>query len=38
MEVKRRKFRTYTRDLKPLRTWLKNCQVVEIAMESTGQY
>ena len=38
MEVKRRKFRTYTRDLKQMRTWLKNCQVTEIAMESTGQY
>src|ERR1700680_2619505 len=38
MEVKRRKFRTYTRDLKQMRAWLKNCQVTEIAMESTGQY
>jgi len=38
MEVKKRKFRTYTRDLKQLRAWLKNCQVTEIAMESTGQY
>ncbi len=37
-EVKRRKFRSYTRDLKQLRAWLKNCQVTEIAMESTGQY
>lgn len=36
--VKKRKFRTFTRDLKQLRTWLKNCQVTEIAMESTGQY
>jgi transposase len=38
MEVKRRKFRTYTRDLKQMRAWLKNCKVTEIAMESTGQY
>ena len=38
MEVKRRKFRTYTRDLKQMRAWLKNCRVTEIAMESTGQY
>ena len=36
--TKKRKFRTYTRDLKQLRAWLKNCQVTEIAMESTGQY
>jgi transposase len=38
IEVKKRKFRTFTRDLKQLRAWLKNCQVTEIAMESTGQY
>jgi transposase len=38
IETKRRKFRTFTRDLKQLRGWLKNCQVTEIAMESTGQY
>jgi transposase len=36
--AKKRKFRTYTRDLRQLRGWLKNCQVTEIAMESTGQY
>jgi transposase len=36
--VRKRVFRTYTRDLRQLRTWLKNCQVTEIAMESTGQY
>ena len=36
--VKKRRFRTYTRDLKQLRAWLKNCCVTEIAMESTGQY
>lgn len=38
MEVKKRKFRTYTRDLRQMRAWLKNCRVTEIAMESTGQY
>jgi transposase len=38
IETKKRKFRTFTRDLKQLRAWLKNCQVTEIAMESTGQY
>lgn len=37
-EIKRRKFPTFTRDLKHMRTWLKNCQVTDIAMESTGQY
>lgn len=36
--VKKRKFRTFTRDLKQMRSWLKNCKVTEIAMESTGQY
>ena len=36
--VKKRKFRTFTRDLKQMRGWLKNCKVTEIAMESTGQY
>lgn len=38
MVVKKRNFRTYTRDLRQLRAWLKNCKVTEIAMESTGQY
>ena len=38
MEVRKRNFRTFTRDLKQLRAWLKNCKVTEIAMESTGQY
>jgi transposase len=38
IEIKRRKFRTFTRDLKQLRAWLKNCQVTDVAMESTGQY
>jgi transposase len=37
-EIRRRKFRTFTRDLKQLRSWLKNCQVTDVAMESTGQY
>lgn len=35
---KKRKFRTYSRDLRQLRGWLKKCAVTEIAMESTGQY
>src|ERR1700694_97992 len=38
IETKKRKFRTFTRDLKQLRAWLNHCQVTEIAMESTGQY
>jgi len=38
VEVKRRKFRTFTRDLRQLRGWLKNCQVTDVAMEATGQY
>lgn len=36
--LKEEKFRTFTRDLKRLRTWLMNCRVTEIVMESTGQY
>lgn len=36
--VKEETFRTFTRDLKRLRTWLVNCRVTEIVMESTGQY
>ena len=36
--IRREKFRTFLRDLKRLRAWLKNCQVTEVAMESTGQY
>jgi transposase len=36
--IRKRHFPTFTRDLKQLRTWLKNCKVTEIAMESTGQY
>ena len=35
---KRRNFPTFTRDLRQLRNWLKNCGVTEIALESTGQY
>src|SRR5205823_9527701 len=37
-ETEKLTFRIFTRDLKQLRTWLKNCRVTEIAMESTGQY
>jgi len=33
--IKRRNFPTFTRDLRQLRNWLKNCGVTEIAMEST---
>ena len=33
-----REFRTFTRDLRSLRGWLKNCRVTEVVMESTGQY
>jgi len=36
--VKRETFRTFLRDLKRLRAWLRKCQVTEVAMESTGQY
>ena len=36
--IQKRKFRTFTRDLKQMRAWLKNCRVTDIAMESTGQY
>jgi transposase len=36
--VKRETFRTFFRDLKRLRAWLKSCKVTEVAMESTGQY
>jgi transposase len=36
--MKKRKFGTFTRELRQLRGWLKNCQVTEVAMESTGQY
>lgn len=31
-------FRTFSRDLRALRGWLKNCGVTEVVMESTGQY
>jgi transposase len=33
-----REFRTFSRDLRSLRGWLKHCQVSEVVMESTGQY
>jgi transposase len=33
-----REFRTFSRDLRSLRGWLKNCGVTEVVMESTGQY
>jgi transposase len=36
--IKRRNFPTFTRDLRQLRNWWKNCGVTESAMESTGQY
>lgn len=36
--VRREQFRTFLRDLKRLRTWLKKCKVTEVAMDSTGQY
>jgi transposase len=38
LPVKKRTFGTFTRDLRQLRAWLKNCHVTAIAMESTGQY
>ena len=37
-EPKKKVFRTFTRDLIRFRTWLKNCRVTDVAMESTGQY
>src|SRR5438270_248638 len=37
-DIRKRNFPTFTRDLKQLRTWLRNCKVTEIATESTGQY
>jgi transposase len=33
-----REYRTFSRDLRRLRGWLKGCQVTEVVMESTGQY
>ena len=33
-----REFRTFTRDLRDLRQWLKECEVTEVVMEATGQY
>ncbi len=37
MSMKKRKFRTFTRDLKQMRGWLKNCKVTEIAMRLRTQ-
>ena len=33
-----REFRTFSRDLRSLRGWLKHCCVTDVVMESTGQY
>ena len=33
-----REFRTFSRDLRSLRGWLKSCRVTDVVMESTGQY
>jgi transposase len=33
-----REYRTFSRDLRRLKGWLKGCQVSEVVMESTGQY
>lgn len=38
IKIKKQEFRTFTRNLKRLRGWLRACQVTEVAMESTGQY
>jgi len=38
MAPKDRVFRTFSRDLRALRGWLRNCGVTEVVMESTGQY
>jgi transposase len=38
MQIKKRTFRTFTRDLKQMRGWLLSTKVTEVAMESTGQY
>lgn len=38
LEIKQRVFRTFARDLRQMRTWLGNCRVTDVAMESTGQY
>src|SRR5436309_2107808 len=37
-KVLEREFRTFSRDLRSLRGWLKSCRVTEVVMESTGQY
>lgn len=38
IKTKKQVFRTFTRNLKRLRGWLRNCRVTDVAMESTGQY
>jgi transposase len=38
MKPLEREFRTFSRDLRRLRGWLKRYQVSEVVMESTGQY
>lgn len=38
IKIKKQVFRTFTRNLRRLRSWLSSCRVTEIAMESTGQY
>ena len=38
VQVRKRAFGTYTRDVKKLRHWLLACKVTHVAMESTGVY
>ena len=38
VKIKKQVYRTFTRNLKRLRSWLRSCRVTEVAMESTGQY
>jgi transposase len=38
VQIKKQEFRTFTRNLRRLRAWLRACRVTEVAMESTGQY
>jgi transposase len=37
-ETLKKKFGTFTRELRQLLRWLQDRQVTEIAMQSTGQY
>jgi hypothetical protein len=37
-KAQEREFRTFSRDLRSLRAWLKRQHVTEVVMESTGQY